>query len=332
MHNMTTINSLSLGAYRQQYPLSQVTDEQYARTLATHDVDSESGRLYPKGEYTSEDSLLGTLHMYSVEAAQLLEAGYTFTIGDTPSSFDDDSGELQGCYFDAPGETNELSNEYAQLLGFLRVDVDTPRWFKNDDDAWELAIFVTDANDKRVEEGDLMTDKVCSDWARIVGVEDSAGQYAVKQRVPFHSPANQRLGTGPDRWEWEQEIADESAALEAHRLAMPIPTSRDYGEQGAAALARYRRCGELVRCAAKLGTQLRSARRRGNRVTVNRCLSLLSQVKVGVRARYSASVELVVTRGEASGNDSKDWSWWMLYLTKAQTEVVYRAVTRALGR
>ncbi len=329
---MTAIASLALSAYRQRFPLSQVTDKQFARTLATHDVDSETGRLYPKGRYTSEDSPLGTLHMYSVDVAQLLEAGYTFTIADAPSSFDDDSGELRNVYFDAAGETNERSNEFATLLGFDAPDVDRARWFKNDNDEWEFATIVRDATDKRVEDGDLMTDKVCADWARVVGVEDSAGQYALNQRIPFHAPANQRLGTGPDRWEWECEIAEDVEASEAHRLAMPLPTGRDYGEQGAAALARYRRCGELVHCTVKLSKQLRTARRRGNRVTVNRCLSLLSRIRVGVRARYNASVKLVVTRGEASGNDSKDWDWWMLYLTKAQAEVVYRAVTRALGR
>jgi len=296
MHTINTTLSLALAAYRRSFPTSQVSDNQFASTFLTHDVDSDTGRLYPKGEYTSDDeSPLSTLHMYSVEAAQLLEAGYTFTMADAPTPFDDDSGELHGVKYEAGPETNERSNEFAELIGLVSVDVDKARWMKDDSDEWIFATNVTAATDKRVEDNDLLDDS--------------------------------------DRWAHEADSYIAQSQLDSHRIAMPIPASgRDFGEQGAAALRRYRRCGELVHCASKLGTQLRSARRKGNRVAINRCLSLLSRVRTGVRARYAASVKLVVTRGEASGNDSSDWDWWMLYLTKAQTERIYKEVTRALGR
>ena len=60
-----------------------------------------------------------------------------------------------------------------------------------------------------IEDGALMTDHLCASWEQVA--DDGTGAMVLRaQRTPgiaFHAPANQRLGTGPDRWAWEYEIA-----------------------------------------------------------------------------------------------------------------------------
>lgn len=345
----------TLDTYRQNFPESEVTDEQFYRLYATHEICPETGRLYPKGKYTSE-SPLSAFHMRSVEAAQLLEAGYTFTMADDSVAFDEETGELKGIEFEPPKEHCRgcVATAVTQLLRTMmshdpgrrycaRHDGRTQGpagapvykvdffWYELDEHGYQVKVTdVREATDKRIEDGDLMTDSKPQDWARVVGIEETAGQFAVSQQVPFHSPANGRLGTGPDRWAWEIEIFDKAEADKKHRVGMLLTgIGRDYGEQNAAALARSRRCNDLIHCARKLSIQLRRHRRRDNQIAVNRCLSVLSRIRTGVKSRYNASVKLIVTRGKASGNESRYWEWWLLYLTKAQTERVYSAVKEA---
>jgi len=356
MLTITAIVSLALAAYRRSFPLSAVSDNTFAATFATHDVD-DNGRLFPKGRYSSEESPLSSMHMLSVEAAQLLEAGYTFSMRDAESIFDADRDhELRGValipernscrYCDASAIAQLLRTMMRQDAGNRycprhdgRSQADAGQaafgrdvsWSELDEHGDRVTIIdVIDATDARVEDGDLMTDNHPVDTERVILDGIPTDRIRVTPgRVPFF--ALRPEGTGPDRWVWETEIAAAVESDEMYRIAQSIPDNgRDYGEQGAAALRRYRRCGDLVSCAKKLGESLRCARLRGNRQAVNRALGLLSKLRVGVKARYAASVKLVVERGETAELDSKDWDWWMLYLTKAQTEAIYRAVSTAL--
>lgn len=333
---ITGIIALALAAYRRDFPASLVSDETFARYFHTHDVCSESGRLFPKGRYTTEytESPLATLHMRSVNPDEILSGGHTYTMQDSESPFDDETGELRGVQFEASTMSDDVLDileSGATPLGMNDYQhEDVERWMLDSAGCWFRGYDVTDATDKRVEDFDLLTDNNHCDWETVV--IDGTPVQRTRQtpgRFPLHAPANMRQGTGPDRWAWELEIAQDTAEQESHRISMPLESGRDYGEQGSAAMLRERRTSELCHFARKTGIILRRARSRRNQVAVNRAQSILSRIKTGARARYNASVKLIVTRGEESGQPSSRWEWWALYLSKAQLAQVVAAVDTA---
>lgn len=261
---------------------------------------------------------------------EILDSGHGATIEDMERSFGGVNGELSGVTFVPPERTclGELARERgidsdvcdsestcarcrraaeSWDIGFMPVDQDWKHWELRQESeaeaaerdfwapgsrAWTRVTEQVLARDKRIEDYDILDD-------------------------------------GPGRWE---HLADaymaEQSAIE-HLVAMPWDDeSRDYGEQSAAAMARYRRCQRLVHTARKVGERMLSYRRKGNETAAWKCRGLLTKLRRGVSQRYAKSVDLVVKRGQRSGAESRHWEWWLLYLSKAQCERVYREVDK----
>lgn len=289
----------TIETYRNTFPASQVTDSQLERLLPTHSVDPETGRLYPKGAYTSEPNVSGTTYMALTSAATLIAAGVTFSMGDEDSLLDGD-GEIQGVEFLPPANTSERANREADFRGFQAVDRDVARWHNvapvgSDDPIWWFGVEVTEDTTPRIEDCGLLDDD--------------------------------------DRWGHERDeyLAYEDIRLRHEAVAVNL-RDRDYGEQSLAALGRVRKCAGLIQHAKKLGMFYRKARKQGNSVAQRKAERTLLTMKRGVRSRYAASVKLVVTRGQRSRLPSGDWEWHLLYLSKAQVAEVIGAVDAALGK
>jgi len=111
-----------------------------------------------------------------------------------------------------------------------------------------------------------------------------------------------------DRWGHLRDTHIAEALAEAHTLSMPI-SGRLYGEMQYHQLRRERKTAELLGYIAKL-----RIKRSTNRI--------LRKLISGVWQRYRDSVKLIVQRNKQE--------WWLLYLTREQTDTVINAAKRAM--
>jgi hypothetical protein len=115
------------------------------------------------------------------------------------------------------------------------------------------------------------------------------------------------------RWEHERDayLAD---MLHHQRLSRPHrgDEALDYGAMQHWALCRERRVANLIGYMRKLAI---CAKRHPAQVR-----AIVRTMQQGIRARYIASIQLIVQR------DSDEW--WLLYITKAQYQYLMRCVRR----
>lgn len=363
---METLIALALTWYYQVFPESEIDSEFVAMAFVHPD-----GRVGPDGEVynASEhghfrqvggvvdaqslygaDSSFGRLTNYT----EMSQAGHTYVIGDEYVGFEPDEhtmltglgGELRGVRHEPGIELSEEASEARELaaehLGFETPDTDRT-WNELDEDGYRVRVTAQRlATDRRVEDGDLMTDTRCVDWETVV--IDGRPVQRVTQTpgaVAFHAPPSQRQGTGPERWDWEREIRDAEIADVEFRSSLPLEMlgkrAGVWREMFYLAMWRAARRDALVAEAKRCYAAIRKARKAGDDKLANRWRQRVEKLATGTRDRYTGAafptgkgnpikglgVKQVVKRGQ------QEWSY--LYLTKVQLIEVLAACVVALG-
>lgn len=237
--------------------------------------------------------------MKLVNANELIDAGVGFQIADTDAAFDTD-GELKGYREVSTGRHTPSieAEEAAEMRGFFDID-----------DAGESIDDFAMLDDCDGDGHHHEHSPVCS------GEKPSCSEGC--------TCIDTAKAAGSSRWAHVRDTHIAEMVADA-RLKLPVASdsSRDFGEMSYHQIARYRRACELDRYIRKIAWHLRFARRRNNRVAINKCLSLLAKVRSGINERYRASVRLIVQRGRNE--------WWLLYLKREQRAYLMRSIERSM--